>query len=160
MKFFAELKRRNVYKVAVAYIVAGWALAQGIAQVFAIFDVPTWIIRLMVLLIIIGFPFALIFAWTFEITSEGVKRTADADAMPRSARRTKRASIYIVAVGAAISAALFFLGRYTAGNRITASDEKKSIAVLPFASLSQDKNDAYFADGVQDQILTNLGKVS
>ena len=157
---FSELKRRNVYKVAVAYAVAGWALAQGIAQVFPVFDVPTWIIRLIVLLIIIGFPFALIFAWTFEITSEGVKRTAEADAMPRSARPTKRTWIYIVVVGAAISAALFFLGRYTAGNRITSSDEKKSIAVLPFASLSQDKNDAYFADGVQDQILTNLAKVS
>jgi len=157
---FAELKRRNVYKVAVAYAVAGWALAQGIAQVFPVFDVPTWTIRLIVLLIIIGFPFALIFAWTFEITSEGVKRTAEADAMPRSARPTKRTWIYIVVVGAVISAGLFFLGRYTAGNRITSSDEKKSIAVLPFASLSQDKNDAYFADGVQDQILTNLAKVS
>jgi hypothetical protein len=101
--FFAELKRRNVYKVAVAYVVAGWALAQGIAQVFPIFDVPTWIIRLMLLLIIIGFPFALIFAWTFEITAEGVKRTAEADAMPRSARLTNRTWIYVVVVGAAIS---------------------------------------------------------
>ena len=158
--FFAELKRRNVYKVAVAYVVAGWALAQGIAQVFPIFDVPTWIIRLMVLLIIIGFPFALIFAWTFEITSEGVKRTAEADAMPRSARLTNRTWIYVVVVGAAISAGLFFLGRYTAGNGTTWSGDKKSIAVLPFASLSENKNDAYFADGVQDQILTNLAKVS
>src|SRR6476620_705568 len=107
-RFFAELKRRNVYKVAVAYAVAGWALAQGIAQVFPVFDVPTWIIRLIVLLILVGFPFALIFAWTFEITSEGVKRTAEADAMPRSARPTKRTWIYIVVVGAVISAGLFF----------------------------------------------------
>ena len=80
---FAELKRRNVYKVAVAYIVAGWALAQGIAQVLPVFDVPISVIRLIVFLIIIGFPFALIFAWAFEITPEGVKRTAEADAMPR-----------------------------------------------------------------------------
>src|SRR5436190_16937638 len=72
----------------------------------------------------------------------------------------KRRNVYMVVVGAMISVGLFFLGRYTAGNRITSSDEKKSIAVLPFASLSQDKNDAYFADGVQDQILTNLAKVS
>jgi len=158
--FFGELKRRNVYKVAGAYIVAGWALAQGIAQVFPVFDVPNWIVRLIVALIVIGFPIALIFAWAFEITSEGVKRTVEADAMPRSARPINHTWIYIVVVGAAISAALFFLGRYTAGNRITSSDEKKSIAVLPFASLSQDKNDAYFADGVQDQILTNLAKVS
>ena len=157
---FAELKRRNVYKVAVAYIVAGWALAQGIAQVFPVFGVPNGVVRLIVVLIVIGFPFALIFAWAFEITPEGVKRTAEADAMPRSARPMNRAWIYIVVAGAMISVGLFFLGRYTAGNRITSSDEKKSIAVLPFASLSDDKNDAYFADGVQDQILNNLAKVS
>src|SRR5438874_288813 len=145
--FFGELKRRNVYKVAVAYIVAGWALAQGIAQVFPVFDVPNWIVRLIVALIVIGFPITLVFAWAFEITPEGLKRAEEADAMPSFARPTNRTWIYIVVVGAAISAALFFLGRYTAGNRITSSDEKKSIAVLPFASLSQDKNDAYFAEG-------------
>jgi TolB-like protein/Tfp pilus assembly protein PilF len=158
--FFAELKRRNVYKVAVAYIVAGWALSQGIAQVFPVFDVPNWVVRLIVFLIVIGFPIALIFAWAFEITPEGLKRAEEADAMPRSARPTNRAWIYIAVVGAAISVALFFLGRYTAGSRITSSDNNKSIAVLPFQSLSEDKNDAYFADGVQDQILTNLAKVS
>ena len=158
--FFGELKRRNVYKVAVAYIVAGWALSQGIAQVFPVFDVPNWVVRLIVFLIVIGFPIALIFAWAFEITPEGLKRAEEADAMPRSARPTNRTWIYIVVVGVAISMALFFLGRYTAGNRITSSDNNKSIAVLPFQSLSEDKNDAYFADGVQDQILTNLAKVS
>jgi len=157
---FAELKRRNVYKVGVAYIVAGWALAQGIAQVFPVFDVPSWIVRLVVALIVIGFPIALIFAWAFEITPEGVKRTEEADARLPSARPAKRAWIYIVVVGVAISLSLFFLGRYTAGNRAEASDGGKSIAVLPFTSLSDDKNDAYFADGVQDQILTNLAKVS
>jgi TolB-like protein/Tfp pilus assembly protein PilF len=157
--FFAELKRRNVYKVAVAYIVAGWALAQGIAQVFPVFDVPNWVVRLIVALIIIGFPFALIFAWAFEMTPEGLKRTEEADAMPASARPTSRTWIYIVVIGVIISAGLFFLG-YTAGNRSTSPQKDKSIAVLPFQSLSEDKNDAYFADGVQDQILTNLAKVS
>src|SRR5947209_15308277 len=73
--FFAELKRRNVYKVGIAYIVACWALSQGIAQVFPVFDVPNWIIRLIVLLIIIGFPIALVLAWAFELTPEGIKRT-------------------------------------------------------------------------------------
>jgi TolB-like protein/Tfp pilus assembly protein PilF/phage shock protein PspC (stress-responsive transcriptional regulator) len=158
--FFGELKRRNVYKVAVAYIVAGWAIAQGIAQVFPVFDVPNWIVRLIVVLMVIGFPISLIFAWAFEITPEGLKRSEEADAMPPSARPTNRTWIYIVVVGAAISLALFFLGRYTAGTRTTSSGDRKSIAVLPFASLSGDKNDAYFADGVQDQILTNLAKVS
>src|SRR2546428_5457391 len=109
--FFGELKRRNVYKVAVAYIVAGWALSQGIAQVFPVFDVPNWVVRLIVFLIVIGFPIALIFAWAFEITPEGLKRAEEADAMPRSARPTNRAWIYIVVVGVAISVALFFLGR-------------------------------------------------
>src|SRR5216117_162227 len=158
--FFGELKRRNVYKVAFAYIVAGWALAQGIAQVFPVFGVPNGIVRLIVVLIVIGFSIVLIFAWAFEITPEGLKSTAEADAMPSSARPTNRTWIYIVVVGAAVSLSLFFLGRYTAGNRTTASNDKKSIAVLPFASLSANKNDAYFADGVQDQILTNLAKVS
>ena len=78
-KFFAELKRRNVYKVAVAYIVAGWALSQGIAQVLPVFDVPNWVIRLIVLLFIIGFPIALILAWAFEITPEGIRRAQDVD---------------------------------------------------------------------------------
>jgi len=159
-RFFAELKRRNVYKVAVAYIVAAWALAQGIAQVFPVFDVPNWVVRLIVVLIIIGFPITLIFAWAFEITPEGIKSTEEADAMPQSARPSNRTWIYIVVVGAAVSLSLFFLGRYTAGTRIMSSGDKKSIAVLPFASLSENKNDAYFADGVQDQILTNLAKVS
>jgi TolB-like protein len=159
-RFFAELKRRNVYKVAVAYIVAGWALAQGIAQVFPVFDVPNWVVRLIVVLIIIGFPITLIFAWAFEITPEGIKSTEEADAVPQSARPSNRTWIYIVVVGAAVSLSLFFLGRYTAGTRIMSSGDKKSIAVLPFASLSENKNDTYFADGVQDQILTNLAKVS
>ena len=83
--FFTELKRRNVYKVAVAYVVAGWALSQGIAQVFPVFEIPNWVIRLIVLLIIIGLPIALVLAWSFEITPQGIKRTETADAMPATA---------------------------------------------------------------------------
>src|ERR1700751_3149283 len=82
INFFAELKRRNVYKVAVAYIVGGWALSEGIWQVFPVFDVSNALIRLIVILIIAGLPFALVLAWMFEITPEGIKRTATADAMP------------------------------------------------------------------------------
>src|SRR5882724_1080412 len=77
--FFGELKRRNVYKVAVAYVVVGWALAQGIAQVFPVFDIPNWAVRLMVLAIVIGFPIALVIAWAFELTPEGIKRTEAVD---------------------------------------------------------------------------------
>src|SRR5213592_295196 len=94
--FFAELKRRNVYKVAVAYIVAGWALSQGIAQVFPVFDVPNWIIRALVVLTIAGLPLALVLAWMFEITPQGIKRTATADALPPSARPKKYGWVYVV----------------------------------------------------------------
>ena len=164
--FFSELKRRNVYKVAVAYIVAGWALSQGIAQVFPVFDVPNWAIRVIVLLIIIGLPIALILAWALEITPEGIKRTEAADAMPHFGQQKKRAWIYVVVAGGLVSIGLFFLGRYTAGNAIPQQDEaarallSKSIAVLPFESLSEDKSNAYFAEGVQDEILTRLAKVA
>jgi TolB-like protein/Tfp pilus assembly protein PilF len=158
--FFAELKRRNVYKVAVAYIVAGWALSQGIAQVFPIFDVPNWVIRLIVVLIIVGLPVALVLAWAFEITPEGIKRTEDVDVtQPHS---VGGAWIYIAILGAFLSIGLFFLGRYTVTPTQHAGVDTsvKSIAVLPFENLSDDKQNTYFADGVQDQILTKLAKVS
>jgi TolB-like protein/cytochrome c-type biogenesis protein CcmH/NrfG len=156
--FFGELKRRNVYKVAVAYIVGGWALAQGLAQVLPVFNVPNWVIQLLVLLIILGLPIALGLAWAFELTPEGLKRTEEVDQTAAAAHK-KRAWIYVVIAGALFSIGLFFLGRYTAPTGTTAGDNK-SIAVLPFENLSDDKQNTYFADGVQDQILTNLGRVS
>ncbi len=163
-KFFGELKRRNVYKVAVAYAVGGWALAQGIAQVFPVFGIPNWAIQLIVLAIAIGFPVALVIAWTFELTPEGIKRTETADSMPPTMGRKKYAWIYIVVIGGVISVALFFLGRYTVGNKTTAAStdgiSNKSIAVLPFENRSEDKANAYFADGIQDEILTRLSKIA
>ena len=110
--FFAELKRRNVYKVAVAYAVAGWALSQGIAQVFPVFDIPNWAIRSIVLLIILGFPIAVVFAWFFESTPEGIKRTEVADAARQHSRG--KTWIYVVVIGAIVSIGLFLLGRYSA----------------------------------------------
>src|SRR5437879_12078452 len=115
MNFLAELKRRNVYKVAVAYIVAGWALSQGIAQVLPVFDIPNWIIRLIVVLIIIGLPIALVLAWTFEITPQGIKRTEDVDLATAAQQPKKRTWIFVVIIGAADSIGLFFLGLYSAG---------------------------------------------
>jgi TolB-like protein len=160
--FFAELKRRNVYKVAVAYVVGGWALAQGIAQVFPVFDVSNFAIRLIVLLIIIGFPVALAAAWFFEITPEGIKRTATADAMPQMSGYKNRAWIYIVVVGLIVSLGLFFLGRFTAAPKQSASDgvPAKSIAVLPFDNLSRDPDNAYFAEGIQEEIIMRLSKIA
>src|SRR5246500_4876570 len=160
--FFAELKRRNVYKVAVAYIVAGWALSQGIAQVFPVFDIPNWAIRLIVLLIVLGLPVALVLAWSFELTPEGIKRTETADAMPGTARQKKHTWIYVVVIGGLVSIGLFFLGRYSAASRAVSASSisNKSIAVLPFDNLSRDPDNAFFTEGVQDEILTRLAKVA
>ena len=160
--FFGELKRRNVYKVAVAYLVAGWALAQGLAQVLPVFSIPNWVIQLLVVLIVMGLPVALGLAWAFELTPEGLKRTETADAMPEATRKKKYVWIYVVVIGAAISIGLFFLGRYSAGNTTAsrAGITNKSIAVLPFDNLSRDPDNAYFCEGVQDEILTRLAKVA
>src|SRR5438094_79775 len=164
--FFGELKRRNVYKVAVAYAVVGWVIAQIATQIFPFLEIPNWIVRLVIILIAIGFPIALVIAWAFEATPEGIKRTEVADAMPGSAAtgRKKHAWIYVVVIAATISVTLFFLGRYTAGNKSVASASNelpaKSIAVLPFDNLSRDPDNAFFAEGVQDEILTRLAKVA
>ena len=158
--FFAELRRRNVYKVAVGYAVVGWLLIQVATQVFPFFDIPNWGVRLVVLLIVVGFPIALVIAWAFELTPGGIKRTEEADrAYPGRSRG--RAWIYLVISAGVLSAGLFFLGRYTAPNENKiANVPAKSIAVLPFENLSRDPDNAYFAEGIQDEILTRLAKVA
>src|SRR3954454_3406958 len=98
--FFAELKRRNVYKVAVAYAVVGWVVAQIATQIFPFLEIPNWIVRLVIVLIAIGFPIALVIAWAFEATAEGIKRTEVADAMPADAVKKKHVWIYVVVIGA------------------------------------------------------------
>ena len=160
-KFFTELKRRNVYKVAVAYAVVAWLLIQVATQVFPFFEVPNWAVRLVVLLIIIGFPIALVIAWAFELTPEGLKRTEVADAVPAQRSRS-RAWIYVVLIAGALSAGLFFLGRFTASTKqsVLAEVSSKSIAVLPFDNLSRDPDNAYFASGIQDEIITRLAKIA
>src|SRR5437762_6534772 len=162
--FFSVLRGRNVLKVAVAYVVGGWALSQGVAQVFPVFDVPNWLIRSIVILIIVGLPIACVLAWTFEITSQGVKRTETADAMPETARQKKHTWIYVVVIAGLFSIGLFFLGRYSVKNATprqieAATVSQKSIAVLPFDNLSRDPDNAYFCEGVQDEILTRLAKI-
>ena len=107
INFFAELKRRNVYKVAIAYAVSGWAIAEGISQIFPVFDIPNWAVRLIVLLIVTGFPIALMMAWFFEITPEGIKRTEIADAEHLPQRKHKRAWIYFVAIGGVVAIGFF-----------------------------------------------------
>ena len=159
--FFTELKRRNVYKVAIAYGVVAWLLIQVATQVFPFFEIPNWGIRLIVLSIVIGCPVALILAWAFELTPEGLKRTEFADELPKKSGRS-RAWIYVVVIAGAISVGLFFVGRYTTPNKQGGPAEvaTKSIAVLPFENLSHDPDNAYFADGIQEEILTRLAKIA
>jgi TolB-like protein/Flp pilus assembly protein TadD len=154
-KFFGELKRRNVYKVAVAYAVAGWALAQGIAQVFPVFDIPNWVVRLIVLLIVIGFPIALLLAWAFELTPEGIKRTEDVDLATSPSRN--RTWIYVVVIAGAMSLGLFFLGRYTVSNRTAKAElPAKSIAVLPFKPIASQNRDEVLEMGMADTLIAKL----
>src|SRR2546423_14773249 len=111
--FFAELKRRNVYKVAVAYAVIAWLLVQVATQVFPFLEIPNWVVRLVIALVVIGFPIALVIAWAFEATPEGFKRTEDVDLSGERVPK-KHAWIYIAIVSALLSIGLFFVGRYTA----------------------------------------------
>ncbi|HZR04930.1 MAG TPA: hypothetical protein VFA61_03780 [Candidatus Udaeobacter sp.] len=133
-RFFSELKRRRVYSVAIAYVVAGWALAQGIAQVFPVFDIPTWVVRLTVSLIAVGFPIALVLSWFFDLTRYGIVRTPDLDAQRIDVARPMADS-----------------GR--------AESTEKSIAVLPFNDLSPARDHDYFSDGIAEELLGALAKV-
>jgi len=150
--FFEELKRRKVYRVAIAYVVACWALAQGLAQVLPVFDIPNSVIRLVIALMLTGFPVALALAWVYDITPQGVRATP-APTIPRSHRR--RNLLILIVAGVVISASVgFFLLPRGVWQKVD-----KSVAVLPFQNLSNDPDNAYFAEGIQDEILTRLSKI-
>ena len=162
--FFAELKRRNVYKVAAAYAVVAWLLIQLASILFPTFEAPGWVMKVFVALVALGFPLALIFAWAFELTPEGIKRTEDVAPNESISRRTGRKLAAGIAVVVALAAGLlvFQVVRSQSprpDSRATAIPDK-SIAVLPFENLSDDKSNAYFADGIQDEILTKLANIS
>ena len=150
--FFEEVKRRKVYRVAAAYIIAAGGIIQLASAAFPAWELPNWALRLVITLLLLGFPIALMLAWAYDITPQGVRATPTS-AVPGSHRR--RNVIVLVATGVIISAAAgFFLLP-----RVSAHKIDKSIAVLPFESLSDEKENAYFADGIQDDVLTNLSKI-
>jgi TolB-like protein/Tfp pilus assembly protein PilF len=154
--FFAELKRRNVYKVAVAYAVVGWLLIQIAASTFPILLNPAWATKLVIVLVLLGFPLALILAWAFEMTPAGVKLT-EAAAPNESVTRRPRSKFVAVITGVALAAAGLLVFQLIRARAPSSND--KSIAVLPFENRSEEKENAYFADGIQDEILTRLARI-
>ena len=154
--FFSELQRRKVYRVAVAYAVVAWAIIQFGDIVFPAWDLPTWSLRLLITLVLAGFPVALILAWAFDVTPEGIKPAEEGGEAAPLTRVRRRGNLVLLGgfgVVAAAAAAFFLLPR------AAADKVDKSIAVLPFENLSDDKDNAYFADGIQDDVLTNLSKI-
>src|SRR6266581_5237776 len=150
--FFEEVKRRKVYRVAAAYLIAGGAIIQLASAAFPAWELPNWALRLVIVLLLIGFPIALILAWAFDVTAQGIQA---APTSGPSGSHLRRNVITLVAAGVIVSAAAgFFLLP-----RVSAHKVDKSIAVLPFESLSDEKENAYFADGIQDDVLTNLSKI-
>jgi len=147
--FFEELKRRKVYRVAAAYIIAAGFIIQIASAVFPAWELPNWAFRFVVVLLLIGFPISLILAWAYDLTPQGIRATP----APRTHRRQNL--IMLIAIGVVVSA----VGGFFLFPRASARNVEKSIAVLPFQSLSDEKENAYFADGMQDDILTNLSKI-
>jgi adenylate cyclase len=155
--FFTELKRRNVYKVAVAYAIVGWLVMQIAATVVPALHLSDTITSAVVLLVILGFPISLIIAWAFELTPEGLKRTEFADELPKKSVRSY-AWIYVVVLAGAISVGVFFLGRYTSSKQ-SAELPAKSIAVLPFDNQNRDPNTDYLSDGIPESIINSLSQL-
>ena len=160
--FFAELKRRNVYKVAVAYAIVAWLLIQAASILFPTFEAPAWVMKVFVTAVILGFPVALIFAWAFEITPEGIKRADEVspdESMTRRRSWKLTAIIVLVAVVAAGLLIFQFTRKANVNTKVNVAVDSKSVAVLPFENLSSDKENAFFAQGIQDEIITTLSKI-
>src|SRR5947207_15768503 len=165
--FFDELKRRNVYKVAVAYAVVAWLTIQAASIFLPAFNAPQWAMQVVILILVVGFPIALIFSWAFEITPEGIKLESEIEPTKSIARRTGRKIVALTIALAVVAAGLFVYQLVRTRSTITPRQSEaatvppnKSIAVLPFANLSGNPDNAYFAAGIQDEIITRLAKIA
>src|SRR5256714_5473343 len=167
--FLTELKRRKVYRVAVAYAIVAWLLVQAASILFPTFEAPPWVMKVFVTAVILGFPVALILAWAFELTPEGLRRSEEV--APRESKTHKLGSKWTtVIVTAAVLAAALLAFQFVRTRRAPAIEQPKqtaptaaldkSVAVLPFENLSSDKENAFFAQGIQDEIITTLSKIS
>jgi adenylate cyclase len=157
--FFAELQRRNVYRVAVAYGVVGWLLVQIATQVFPFFDIPNWTTRMVIVALLLGFPVALVVAWIYELTPEGLQRTVEVPPT-KSVRRSTGRKIDFVIIGVLLAViALMTWQRFRPWGRAPAEVLQKSIAILPFIDLSQTKDQDYFSDGITEQIINSLAHI-
>jgi len=164
--FFAELKRRNVYKVAVAYAVVSWLLIQAASIFLPAFDAPPWVMKIFIIVIIFGFPVALIFSWAFEITPEGIKLESEIEPNKSIKRRTGRKIVAVTIALAVVAAGLFVYQLVRSKSTVTPRQSEaataapnKSIAVLPFVNMSADKNDEYLSDGMTEELINVLAKV-
>ncbi len=162
--FFAELKRRNVIRMVGLYLVGAWLIVQVAGTVLPMFGAPEWLPRTIVVLLAIGFVPAVIFSWVFELTPQGLKREDDVapeqSITPQTGRRMDRTIIVVLVLALGYFAFDKFVLRKNAETAVAGAISNKSVAVLPFENLSSDKENAYFTDGVQDEILTDLAKIA
>src|SRR6267142_804409 len=167
--FFTELKRRKVYRVAAAYAIVAWLLIQAASILFPTFEAPTWVMKVFVAAVILGCPVALILAWAFELTPEGIRREEEVWPREPKTRQAGRKWTVLIVAAAVLAAALLAFQFTRTRNSVTAELPKqtaqtasmdKSVAVLPFENLSSDKENAFFAQGIQDEIITTLSRIS
>ncbi len=164
--FFSELRRRNVIRVAIAYGIVGWVLTEIASVVFDAFNFPDWAIQLFISFVVLGFPLVLIFAWAFEMTPEGLKREKEIDRTQSITPQTGRKLDRII-IGLLVVALGYFVATHDWGTRpepadktASADSDRQSVAVLPFTNRSADPENAFFADGVHDDLLTHLSAIS